>query len=144
MNFQSNFGVAPAGQLLNQQITMFKPPRDLLQEYLSTKSKLDLTRQRQERLNAVESLTLRLLRRVDAHFEMLHHFWVYGLALIASLMVFNPTYGWVNLAVLPVQVVVLGGIIALTELPLMLALALLWGIGSTLTAKLWKAITRPQ
>ena len=39
---------------------MFKPPRDLLKEYLSTKVALEQTRQRQARLEAFESITLRL------------------------------------------------------------------------------------
>lgn len=123
---------------------MFKPPRDLLKEYLSTKLALEQTRQRQSQLAAVESLTLRLLRWCDAHFELLHHLWVYGLALVVSLMVFNPTYGWVNLAVVPVQVAFLGGIIALAEVPLMLALSLLWGIGSALTARVWKSAAKTR
>jgi len=123
---------------------MFKPPRDLLKEYLSTKLKLEQTRQRQARLETIESLTLRLLRWCDARFEFLHHLWVYGLALMVSLMVFNPTYGWVNLAVVPVQVFFLGGIIALAELPLMLALSLLWGIGSAMTAWVWKSAAKTK
>jgi hypothetical protein len=84
----------------------------------------------------------RLLRGCDTHFELLHHLWVYGLALVVSLMVFNPTYGWVNLAVVPIQVAFLGGIIALAELPLMLALSLLWGIGAALVARVWKSATK--
>lgn len=55
--------------------------------------------------------------------------WVYGLAFALSMAVLKPSYGWVNLAVVPVQVVFLGAIIALAELPLMLAFSVLWGVG---------------
>ena len=121
---------------------MFKPPRDLLKEYLSTRPALEKRRQRQTRWDTDEALTLRLLRWFDAHFEQLHHVWVYGVALALSLMFLNPDYGWVNLLIVPVQVAFLGGIIGLTELPLMLALALLWAIGSTLTAWVWKTAAK--
>jgi hypothetical protein len=44
--------------------------------------------------------------------------------------------------VVPIQVAFLGGIIALAELPLMLALSLLWGIGAALVARVWKSATK--
>lgn len=123
---------------------MFKPPRDLLKEYLSSRPELEKTHQRQACLDAVSSLALRLLRWCDAHFGLLHHLWVYGLALIVSVMVLEPSYGWVNLAVVPVQVAFMGGIIALAELPLMLALSLIWGIGAAMTAWVWKSVAKTR
>jgi hypothetical protein len=114
---------------------MFKPPRDLLNEYLSAKEVIGQLHQCGVRSKAQDSLTWRCLRWVEAHFELLHHFWVYGLALMVSLMVFNSSFGWVNLVVIPVQVVIVGGIITLTELPLMLLLSLLWGIGTTMAER---------
>lgn len=121
---------------------MFKPPRDLLKEYVSARQAQEQARQLDARLEAVQSRTLRLLRWCDAHFSLLHHLWVYGMALVVSLLVLNPTYGWVNLAVVPVQVVFLGALIAVAELPLMLALSLIWAVGSTLMAWAWKVLTQ--
>ena len=69
-------------------------------------------------------------------FKWLHHVWIYGLALLVSLSVFKPSYGWVNLVVVPVQVVFLGAIIGLAELPLMLGLTVMWSVGSVLLARL--------
>lgn len=75
---------------------------------------------------------------------MLHHVWVYGLAFVVSMMVLQPAYGWINLAVVPVQVLFLGAIIAVAELPLMLVLSVLWDVGSALVAWIWKAVTKQR
>lgn len=123
---------------------MFNPPRDLLKEYLSAGIQAEQVRQRAARLEGVESLTLRLLRWCHAHFSVLHHVWVYGLAFVVSMMVLQPAYGWINLAVVPVQVLFPGAIIAVAELPLMLVLSVLWDVGSALVAWIWKAVTKQR
>lgn len=104
---------------------MFGQARDPLREYLQARRATLLPAP-----GAVPPTAWRVVNWCLGHWEFLHHVWTYGLALAISLMVFNPAYGWVNLAIVPVQVLFLGSVIALMEWPTLLLLIVLWNVAA--------------
>ena len=121
---------------------MFKKPYDPLNAYLAKSA----AQAKQQRLNAsldgVETRVLRFLGWFDRHCALLHKVWIYGVALTLSCWWVNLSYGWVNLVIIPVQTLFLGAVVAVVELPTMLALAALWGILSVGVARFWQAVRR--
>jgi hypothetical protein len=119
---------------------MFNCPQDLLNDYLNHCAQPPLGWA--ARFDRVERAVQRVKRWFDAHWETLHHVWVYGLAFALAMYVLNPDYGWVNLAIVPVQVVFIGALIGLVELPTMLILIAVWAVLSALGAQAWRWLRR--
>ena len=118
---------------------MFRKPVDHLEAYLAQQRKVLQDKALTEKLNAIETQSLSILQWLGKHAELLHHVWTYGIGFALALSVAKWSHGWVNLVIIPVVTVLMGAIVAVSEIFLMLALVTVYTISVVLIAAIWKA-----
>jgi hypothetical protein len=119
---------------------MFHRPKDPLSDYLqiTTASKSSVG----AKMDGLEQTLQRFIQWFNQHYEVLHKVWIYGIAFGLSCYWINWAYGWVNLAIIPVQTVFIGALIAVVEFPTMLVLAFAWSMASVFGGQLWRWLRR--